>query len=54
MTKTLFRLGSLVILEDRNGEIWLTRRVKRKKNVRRQIYSDAGTSVRHRPLAKLS
>lgn len=34
--KILSRCGSTVIIEDKEGRIWLTRRKKRKHNNRRQ------------------
>lgn len=48
----LYRNGSEVILKDRNGRVWLTRRVKRKKHKRQKIYGKRMT-VRFIPIVEL-
>lgn len=47
----LYRNGSEVIIKDRNGRVWLTRRKKIRKNCRRQ--TPRGRSVRYFPILEL-
>lgn len=52
--KIISRKGSQVIVEDRLGRIWLTRRTKRKKNCRRQKVTNKGWSIRYWPIKQLT
>ncbi len=45
------REGSQVIIKDKSGRVWLTRRIKRKKDSRRRAISHY--SVRYIPIKEL-
>lgn len=47
------RHGSEVLLKNKDGELWLTKRVKRKKDCSRQFIMDKGWSVRHIPIKRI-
>jgi len=51
--RIISRDGSLVTIRDKKGKLWLTKRVKRKKDSRRQFIQDAGWSVRHIPIRRI-
>ena len=49
--QVISRKGSLVTLRDRTGKLWLTRRVKRKKDARRQWKTSH--SILHIPIERI-
>lgn len=47
------RNGSQVLLKNKNGELWLTKRIKRKNDSKRRKILNKGWSVRHIPIERI-
>ncbi len=50
----LARKGSIVIVKSKSGDFWLTRRVKRKHNGRRQFKYSCPKTIFYAPTKKLT